>query len=178
MPNAKEYMLPDTWTFRAHCESNGKSYKVSYFHVMDLNNIHDWVTLKHAFEPGKAFSSWDLQYTLQGRTISSFSLFKNGIRPEWEDAQNQHGFTCSLRGSFTETTINTLWNDLLLEAVRGGLAEHIQGIQITQKCSRRMPSAKIDVWCSKEGAVDETLAALNKLQNTDSTFSVVQRTLR
>lgn len=178
MEDAKRHILPDTWTFRAHCESNEKTYKVSYFHVMDIENIYDWVTLRNAFHPGQVFASWNLQYTLQGRPINSFSLFKNNVRPEWEDEHNQDGFTCSLRGNFSETSINTLWNDLLVEAVRGGLEEHIQGIQITQKCTRRIPSAKIDVWCSKQGVIQETLAHLNQLHSTESAFTVVQRTFR
>ena len=129
--DAKEYKLPDTWTLRAHCESNERTYKVSYFHVMDLKNIYDWVILRNSLHPGKVFSCSNVNYRLQDKTITSLSLFKDDIRPEWEDPHNEGGFTCSIRGAFSESVIDQLWDDLVLDAVRGGLEEHIMGILIT-----------------------------------------------
>jgi translation initiation factor 4E len=178
MGDPAAYPLPHAYTLRSHSESNGQSYKTSHYHVLDLETIADWITLRRNLQPGSVFAVPGLSYRHRGRTISGFSLFRDGVRPEWEDSRNENGFTCSLRGTLSSPAIDELWNDLVVDFVRGGLDECVLGLQLTRKCIRRTACVKFDVWCSSLGSSDAVLEALNGLHSLEHKFELVQRKFR
>ncbi len=51
---------------------------------------------------------------VEGRTIDAFSVFKKGIRPEWEDEANRAGSELTCRKSMTLDVLDTYWENLVL----------------------------------------------------------------
>ena len=176
MDDASKHLLPNVWTLRAHAISNGQTYKVSYFQVMDLQTIYDWVVMRQWLKPGDVFSNPSVAYKLYENPITGFTLFKDNILPEWEDPRNANGTTCSLRGDFPGAVINDMWNELVLEVVRGGMHDSVLGIQITDKTSRKS-CVKFDVWFAKEMSPCAALDALNSLDGKFK-FALAHRTVR
>lgn len=69
-------------------------------------------------------------------------LFKEGVKPEWEDAHNVNGGSFVLR--FEKSKVNRLWEDVLLALISAKaetLAE-ISGVRVKV----RKELAEIDFW--------------------------------
>lgn len=176
---ASEWLLPSPWTLRGHCESDGTSYKVNYFHIVDLTTIEDWVHVRNALRPGQVFCDPHAAYRLHGRTLSSVSLFRDDIRPEWEDPRNSNGFTHTLRGSLGAQEADRMWDELVVELVRGAMPPSVVGVQLIRKWSRRLPMLKLDVWSTHDGATQETTDVLTTLLSwTGLSVSLTARTVR
>lgn len=176
---ASEWLLPSPWTLRGHCESDGSSYKVNYFHILDLTTIEDWVHVRNALRPGQVFCDPHAAYRLHGRTLSSVSLFRDDIRPEWEDPRNCNGFTHTMRGSLDAHEADRVWDDLVLELVRGAMPPSVVGVQLIRKWSRQRLTLKLDVWSTSDGTVQKTAEILKALFSwTGLALTLTERTVR
>lgn len=51
---------------------------------------------------------------VEGRTIDGFSVFKKGIRPEWEDAANRSGSELTCRKQMQMDVLDGYWENLVL----------------------------------------------------------------
>jgi len=51
---------------------------------------------------------------VDGRTIDAFSVFKKGIRPEWEDPLNRTGAEFTWRKTMTPEALDAYWENLVL----------------------------------------------------------------
>lgn len=175
-----EFPFECTWCLRAHMESDSHTYKVNYFHLTDVATIADWISLTKWLRPGAALTRPNVYYRVHHRNVSNVSLFRRDVRPEWEAPENEGGFTASIRGSFEEEQVNSLWDELVVEALREALPETVVGIQIARKWMRKQPYVKIDVWSTRNGDKDDTLARLNALVPfaTESEFRLIERRFR
>lgn len=173
------FSFDSMWSLRAHVESDAHSYKINYFHLLDVITIADWVFLRSCLRPGTVFTRSDVNYRVHHRTVCSISLFRDKVRPEWEDPNNEDGFTVSVRGSFSAEQVNGIWDDLVMEVVREGLPRSIVGIQIARKWIRKMPCVKFDVWSTRNGNKEHIIASLKALlpASTEASLLLVDRTM-
>lgn len=51
---------------------------------------------------------------VEGRSIDAFSVFKKGIRPEWEDEANRSGSELTCRKAMPFEVLDTYWENLVL----------------------------------------------------------------
>lgn len=84
------------------------------------------------------------------RSIDGFSLFKKGIRPEWEDPQNNKASEWSTAGPF-DYPIDVLWENLILAMIGQTLEEsdEICGCRVVDKSKRAKstkPFYRLEVW--------------------------------
>jgi hypothetical protein len=54
---------------------------------------------------------------VEGRTLNGFSLFKKGIKPEWEDPANATGSEFQCRKTMSLTEIDVHWENLVLALI-------------------------------------------------------------
>jgi hypothetical protein len=89
---------------------------------------------------------------LEGRTIDAFSVFKKGIRPEWEDPANRSGSELSFRKAMHMEQLDSYWENLVLgligETIDDG--DEICGCRVVDK-SKKGPNAgramfRIELW--------------------------------
>lgn len=83
--------------------------------------------------------------------VDALMVFREGIRPEWEDAANARGghFQFQLRPSLGGGVIDEYWNNIVLGTVGGTIepAEMITGVRLVDKLSQnRAASIRIEVW--------------------------------
>ncbi|GAM25801.1 hypothetical protein SAMD00019534_089760 [Acytostelium subglobosum LB1] len=111
-----------------------------------------WSYYSHMIRPVDEFS-----------TLSDIYLFKEGIRPVWEDPENQNGgkFVIKVRRNFT----SKWWEDLLLafvgEQIEGG--DSINGIVIS---FRSADNSLIGIWnkdCNDDESKEKIAASLRNL---------------
>ena len=96
----------------------------------------------------------------QSRSVSSLMLFREGVRPEWEDPTNREGG--HIHFQFKQATppgmLDEYWNNLVLaligntlEPVDGEYLPVVQGIRIVDKIlsQARQGGIRIEVWFTK-----------------------------
>ncbi|EFA84126.1 hypothetical protein PPL_03199 [Heterostelium album PN500] len=118
-----------------------------------INTVEDfWSYYSHMIRPVDEFSS-----------LSDIYLFKEGIRPVWEDPENQNGgkFVIKVRRNYT----SKWWEDLLLafvgEQIDGG--DTINGIVIS---FRTADNSLIGIWnkdCNDNDSKERIAASLRNL---------------
>lgn len=176
MESARDYHLPAKCVLRAHYASDACTYNVNYAPLMNIATIQCWASLANNFCPGRVFASPTCTYTHRGKHVTSFSLFKENVRPEWEDPQNKCGCTCSLRAAMDAQSIDDLWRDLSIELLRGGFCESIVGIQLTKKTMRRHNVVvKFDVWVTASGEASKLVEQLDRMHVFHPGFIILKR---
>lgn len=85
--------------------------------------------------------------------VDALMVFREGIKPEWEDAANAKGghFQFLLKPSLGGGLIDEYWNNIVLGMVGGTIEpeEIITGVRLVDKLSTaRSASVRIEVWYS------------------------------
>ncbi|CAL1133224.1 unnamed protein product [Cladocopium goreaui] len=81
--------------------------------------------------------------------VDALMLFKDGIRPEWEDAVNSKGghFTYQLKASLGGGLIDEIWNNTVLCLIGGSVAnaDLVTGVRLVDKLAhKRTPHVRIE----------------------------------
>jgi len=85
--------------------------------------------------------------------VDALMIFRQGIKPEWEDKINTHGghFPFSLKPTVGGAQVDEYWNNLVLGIVGSTIepAHMITGIRLVDKLNAmRNPGIRIEVWFS------------------------------
>ena len=96
---AKEpHNLQHTWVLWEHKQvTKSEDWKNSMREVCEFSTVEDfWKFWSFIPRPSEVLFDGKQHKEVDGRTIDAFSVFKKGIRPEWEDPLNRAGaeFTC------------------------------------------------------------------------------------
>ena len=90
---------------------------------------------------------------VEGRSIEAFSIFKKGIRPEWEDTANRTGGELTCRKSFQPEQLDVFWENLVLALIGETIDEgdEICGCRVVDKSAAKGkgPSRcmyKLELW--------------------------------
>ena len=115
------------------------------------------------------FSDGQNKKTVGGRNIDTFSLFKKGIRPEWEDPINAKGSEIFLRNTLNAEMSDQYWENLILGVLGETLEEddEICGCRIVDKSKKgnwkdQRPVYRYEVWMrTKDGAVVDKVTVVD-----------------
>jgi Eukaryotic initiation factor 4E len=90
---------------------------------------------------------------VDGRSIEAFSIFKKGIRPEWEDAANRSGSELTCRKTFQPDKLDLYWENLVLALIGETIddGDEICGCRVVDKSSVKGKGPnrtmyKIELW--------------------------------
>lgn len=164
--------LEATWTiWQQIAQSDSKAYSDATQNVASFSTVKDfWRYWNHLPQPselldGKKF----VRETPDSRSIvDALMLFRDGIKPEWEDSANATGghFQFQLKPQLGGGAIDEVWNNIVLGVI-GATMEHSQmitGVRLVDKLSQSRASAiRIEVWFSnfedndKVGALQKSL---------------------
>lgn len=88
------------WEHRAP-DKNSKSYEDNMAKLCEFATIEDfWRLWNNIPKPSAIFYDGRTKKKFKDRTVESFSLFKKGVKPEWEDAANRTGAEWFCRKTF------------------------------------------------------------------------------
>jgi len=136
--------MEDSWSFYAHtyCESN--TYNDSMILLGKVTNTFDWATYFRHIVGVEYVMSPTHHVRVHGKRILSYSLFKNDIRPSWEDAKNCQGCAYHFRMQMVSEDIANIWKSLNLDCVLGELSAN--GIRIINKINAYSTDIKVEAW--------------------------------
>jgi translation initiation factor 4E len=88
--------------------------------------------------------------------VDALMVFRDGIKPEWEDKMNQNGghFQFQLKNTISPGQIDEYWNNLVLGIVGASIepAHLITGLRLVDKlyAARGQPHIRIEIWYSTD----------------------------
>ncbi|XP_055378346.1 uncharacterized protein LOC129610052 [Condylostylus longicornis] len=122
--NEIRHPLCCSWTFW-HTIS-GNSFRDCLNDIKEFDTVEEfWSLVNHMIPPTQFYVG------------SDFSLFKSGIKPEWEDKRNEKGgaILITIKNEYETDITNMLWRDTLLSLIDGQTYganfEHICGAVIS-----------------------------------------------
>ncbi len=171
--------IQNEWTLYDHSKSNKEGYGTSIRIIGHINNTTNFANIFKLYpEPSLLFSQIKdrkilkpvINLDIEERKVSSISLFKNGIRPEWEHELNINGGELQFK-MFQDNLINsdlilenldTMWYKLTLCILSNHFTDHdkINGIRLIDNTSDDKLSYRIEIWHSKIS--EESLHNLSK----------------
>ena len=115
------------------------------------------------------FSDGQNKKSIGGRTIDTFSMFKKGIRPEWEDPANAKGGEIFLRKTLNPETSDLYWENLVLGVLGESIEDEdeICGCRIVDKTKKgkdTRPLYRFEVWLRSK---DSSIADKIKVKTAD-----------
>lgn len=86
---------------------------------------------------------------VDGRSLDGFSLFKQGIRPEWEDVSNRVGSELTCRKAMSLDLVDLWWENLVFALIGETIDENdeICGCRVVDKSKKgSKPMFRIELW--------------------------------
>jgi hypothetical protein len=104
---------------------------------------------------------------VEGRSIEAFSVFKKGIRPEWEDPKNKYGGELVCRKSFSLDMLDQYWDNLVLALIGEIIddSDEVCGCRVVDK-SNKKAIYKLELWLKTGGTAEIADKIRTKMLNT------------
>ena len=134
------------WVFYAHLPCASTNYVASYIVIGRFTTIAEFWRLYNNIPD--ILHIHDGNVRINGQMIIAYSLFRDGVLPEWEDAVNLKGSEWGCRENLERATFADIWKAYVLGAI-GELIPHCVGIRAINKSNRSRRLHKIEVWMDK-----------------------------
>lgn len=153
-PAAGPHKLQNTWVFweHKHC-TNDADWSNAMREICEFGTVEDfWKYFSYIPRPSEIFSdgSSSGRKEVNGKTIEAFSVFKKGIRPEWEDPANRSGSELVCRKTMNLDLVDTYWENLVLAMIGEAMDEDddVCGGRIVDKSKKGSTRTlfKIELW--------------------------------
>lgn len=131
------------WVWYGHFPCGSTNYGSSYMQLGRFETIGDFWRLYNGFP--SIDKVYDGVVRIRGQPVIAYSLFREGIRPEWEDPRNIIGSEWGCRETLDKELFRTLWTDYVLGAI-GENIPHCVGIRAINKTNRSRYLHKIEIW--------------------------------
>lgn len=157
---SKDPPLRYTWTIweqiMQSSDTKAAQYSDATHRVASFGTVKQfWKYWNHLPQPselldGKKF----VRETADSRSVvDALMVFREGIKPEWEDAVNSSGghFQFQLKAGLGGGVIDEYWNNIVLGMIGGTIepAEMITGARLVDKLQQaRTAAVRIEVWFS------------------------------
>eukprot|EP00923_Selenidium_pygospionis_P059679 GHVN01105071.1.p1 GENE.GHVN01105071.1~~GHVN01105071.1.p1 ORF type:complete len:247 (+),score=45.39 GHVN01105071.1:43-783(+) len=123
--------------------------------------------------------------------VDAIMIFKNGVKPEWEDPRNANGGHLEYKlkpNTIRQAQLDECWNNLVLSLIGGTLQpiENVTGVRLVDKLSpahrqntgNQSGNIRLEIWFSessteKQQQLNKSVEAAlgSKLDGTSSTFN-------
>ena len=166
---ASDHPLQREWTYRVHFATKDRwCYANDNASLGTFDTICGFLSVFLHSPTPSTLSTHVVSIT--SKPVTTFSLFRSHIRPEWEDELNRVGGEWCIR-DVSPHVADDIWRDLCL-AVVGNVVE-CNGVRVTSKLhyASRAPMIKIEVWVASN---DEAPNVLKRLQELDTPHAITE----
>jgi len=147
---ADEHHLLNSWVFWEH-RKGGSDYGAK---MKELGEPFDtvegfWRYKNNIPAPGAVFfTAATGQKKFPDRDVEGFSMFKAGIRPEWEDPANMSGGEFFCRQTMSDSMLDNSWEKLLCGLVGEtiDIGDEITGARVVDKSKSGKPTYRLEMW--------------------------------
>jgi hypothetical protein len=145
-----EIPTKNVWTLYSHFISTPENYNVSFTELCSVRSFSDFGRMWNHTHP-KLVGDATRIIQVKGRRVTSWSLFKDHIKPAWEDEQNKNCITFTLKQAMNVTDAYKLWETMVSQCVLSSHPPTLNGVQVSRKSGyikNNDPGLlmKFDVW--------------------------------
>ncbi|GMI07081.1 hypothetical protein TrLO_g3419 [Triparma laevis f. longispina] len=145
---AEEHPLENSWTFW-HGDALEKDWSKKIQPICTFTTVENfWQYYNHIPKPGKCFFDGESRASVgpDNKVIDELSMFKKGIKPEWEDPQNRDGGCLFVRKTMDPLQVDHYWQNAILGLIGETLSPDICGVRIVDKGKRDNTMYRFEVW--------------------------------
>ena len=132
--------LQNSWTLWEHKQlQKNEEWKNSMREICEFSTVEEfWRFWSFVPRPSEVLYDGASRKEVEGRTIDAFSVFKKGIKPEWEDEANRNGSELTCRKSMNLDVLDTYWENLVLGLIGEVIDENdeICGCRVVDKSKK------------------------------------------
>lgn len=140
---ARTLMFRHKWVLYVHVQSISTTYYTSYVKIADITCVYDfWCVLQNIPTAKDLHSRLVL---MNNSRIVAYSLFKEGVTPEWEHIVNMNGCEWGCREDMDSETFAYMWNSLIVAMVNDEL-DNVVGCRCINKSNKMRKLFKIEIW--------------------------------
>lgn len=167
-PDALE--LECEWVWYAHFPCASINYGISYVPMGRFGTVGGFWRHFNSFPSIEKVHAGLV--AIEGLPVIAYSIFRSGVKPEWEDATNLHGSEWGCRESLDADRFADLWKNYIMGAV-GETIPHCVGVRAINKSNRQRHLHKIEVWmdCNDTASVQECRRSLSTLVPSSPRFN-------
>ena len=124
------------------------------FEIGDFNTVEEFWNFKNNLPlPSEIFYTQEgIRMKFADRDVEGYSLFKKGIRPEWEDKLNKNGAEIFCRKMFDPRDLDEIYELLCLGLIGETIdpEDEVCGIRIVDKSRGARPMYRVEVWFKRQ----------------------------
>jgi len=143
------------WVWYAHTQFVGE-YRSSYVKISNFDTVQMfWRLWNNIPSVNRIFSGREYG-VIQDQIIVGYSIFRNGILPEWEDVNNANGAEWWCRGALIPLSVENLWMEICILLIGNYMPDQVTGVRLIYKNNRsNKANFKMEIWFSRSGEGDE-----------------------
>lgn len=141
--DANTLLFETRWTWYAHFPSASTNYGISYVALGTFSTVAEFWRMYNHLPCIENVHRGRLR--VSGTFVIAYSLFRENVRPEWEDPVNLRGSEWGCRENLDVHRFRELWKMCVLGAI-GENIPHCVGIRAINKSNRTRNLHKIEVW--------------------------------
>lgn len=128
-----------------------EDWKFSMREVCEFSTVEDfWKYWSFFPRPSEILFDGHTRKEVEGRTIDAFSVFKKGIKPEWEDPVNRSGGELTCRKTINAEALDVYWENMVLGLIGETIDEgdEICGCRVVDKSKRNTTRTifRLELW--------------------------------
>lgn len=159
MTSTDEHELSQNLSFNVHHNADHGDYKFTFSRVATCNTIQDFWNILNYLPDVSLF--WKHNVNMKTETgklqVKGYSIFANGITPEWEHDENRFGseFVCK-NVSLDRNVASQIWKSVAVDFARGSY-NNVNGIRCMYKPAtyKHDLQFKIEIWMCKDSNWNE-----------------------
>ncbi|CAM9239833.1 unnamed protein product [Phaeothamnion confervicola] len=154
MSGASGHPLSHRWRIWEHKVTNSKGQWGDNMQcVADFNTVEDfWRYYNNIPRPSQVFYDGQTRKRVGDRTVDGYSLFKEGIKPEWEDEANANGGEWSCRKSMPIMQVDRFWENLVLGCIGETIdpGDDVCGVRVVDKSKGSQSLYRLELWLRRK----------------------------
>ena len=162
-----EHELLHDWTLFLHVDSQSDTYLTAYKEAISFNTCEGWARVFNNIPDAGVLASHKHEIYCDGEKVVAYSIFKDGIKPQWEDKFNEYGCEWGCRQQLDKEYVSEVWKHIVAGMVCGDL--NVLGARVVNKNTQLRNITKIEVWLGEE---DDPAEIYGNLQNIISSLNM------
>jgi hypothetical protein len=136
------------WNLYVHYSCGSNEYNTSYEHIGTLDTIGKWQQYFCHMIGADILVSTNKHIYHKNNRVVSYSMFRDGILPSWEDKVNKYGKEWGCRQFLEPDDAKKIWLNLCADCVLGNI--DAVGIRVLNKSNTTRNVSKIEVWMEEK----------------------------
>jgi hypothetical protein len=130
--------------------------------VCEFSTVEEfWKFWSFIPRPSEVLFDGQTRKEVDSRTIEAFSVFKKGIKPEWEDIANKSGGELVCRKTMTSDQLDIYWENLVLGLIGETIdeADEVCGCRVVDKSKKGSSRTmfRLELWTRSSSEVTANL---------------------